>query len=669
MIGQRDRLAWQLQQCPGIGGDNSSIMSDENQSRRPHAPSDPDAVRSFLRLYSPFDAMSDEHLDALIDGLCERDYAAGDYIGPADDVAPERLYIIRTGRVFGGAARYAGGTTETACELGPGDCFPVGELVSGKGLHRAYEALEATTCLELASDDFRHLLRVSDAFHAFCTQRLSHMLDRLLAESGGAEVKGLGGGDTSLDIQLGERLRREPVSCDPDSSIRHALEAMERVHVGSMVVTDSDGRPVGVFTLHDLLRRVVLPETDLQQPIREVMSSDPVSLPSTAFAFEAAMLMAQNGIHHICVVDKGRLTGVISERDLFSLQRVGLVTLTKTIRRATSIDDLLPLQADIHRLVAQMIDQGIKVDQVMQIITLLNDHVCEQVIELCLAAHEEDLSDIRFCWLAFGSEGRREQTLKTDQDNGILFEPPPGSDPDAVRKRLLPVAETINQALDRCGYPLCPGEIMARNPDCCLSRAEWEQRFRRWIEQGTPEHLLKSAVFFDFRVIFGPDDEAEAMRETLLKQTERNSRFRKQMAANALRNRPPLGLIRDFVTRTHAGQRNMLDLKINGVTPFVDAARIFSLAYRLPATNTVDRLWQAVEAGGLARNDVEAWVIAYEIIQVLRTGQHQKQSRAGEELSNHVSPEELNDLDRKILKEAFREARKLQSKLTSDYQL
>lgn len=647
-------------------------MGDEqnNNPVKASAASDQDAVRAFLRQYAPFDDMADEHLSYLVSRLSTRVYARGEALTHPDRGPVDRLFIVRAGRVGGESPRADEQEAGNVWELRAGECFPVGALVTGKPARTVHRALEETTCLELEEGDFTHLLQVSEEFHAFCTRRLSTMLDQLLAQYQSQEVKGLGNGDTSLDIPLGERLRREPVTCREETTIKEALQAMDTRGVGSIIVTDDQLRPLGVFTLHDLLRRVALPEVPLSLPMREVMSPDPVSMPRSAFAFEAAMVMAQHGIHHVCVVDQGRLQGVISERDLFSLQRVGLVNLTRSIRKAASIEALVPMQANIHRLVGQMIDQGVKVGQIMQIITLLNDHIGERVIQLCLEEADDDLSDIHFCWLAFGSEGRQEQTLKTDQDNGILFLAPEGGpDADDLRARLLPVAQRINQALDRCGYPLCPGNIMAGNPECCLSLEEWRQRFKRWIDQGTPEHLLKAAIFFDYRVIFGPSEEAEGLRTWLLERTSRNSRFRKQMAANALRNRPPLGVIRDFVTHRHGEQRNVIDLKLNGVTPFTDAARLFSLAHRLPATNTVDRLEQAAEAGALVRGDVEAWIIAYHYIQVLRTRQHQEQAAAGKPLSNHVAPNELNELDKKILKEAFREARKLQSKLTSEYQL
>ncbi len=378
--------------------------------------------------------------------------------------------------------------------------------------------------------------------------------------------------------------------------------------------------------------------------------------------------MARAGIKHLVVIEDERLVGVISERDLFSMQRVGLVNLSKSITAAGSVSEVAARAGDIHLLVAQMVAQGVKVGQITQIITLLNDQIVERVIGIVLA-ESGGAPEIPFSWLAFGSEGRREQTLKTDQDNGILFEPPAGMDPDAARAVLMPIAERINLALAQCGFPLCTGGIMAMNADCCLSAEEWRARFGRWIDQGTPEHLLKASIYFDFRTIWGPKEPASELREWLIERAASNSRFRKQMAANALQNTPPLGFFRDFRLSGKGAESNTLDLKLNGVAPFIDAARILALAHRVPATNTVERLTDVARTGGLDAGDVAAWIDAYDYIRLLRMRTNDEQAAAGAALTNRIDPAKLNDLDRKILKEAFREAKRLQSKLALDYQL
>jgi hypothetical protein len=176
---------------------------------------------------------------------------------------------------------------------------------------------------------------------------------------------------------------------------------------------------------------------------------------------------------------------------------VGLVNLSRSITNAPDLETLIGLGRDVHRLIGQMLAQGASVAQLTQIITMLNDHVTRRVIELSIAEH--GAAKVGFTWLAFGSEGRHEQTLKTDQDNGIVFVPPKGSSAAQVREELLPLARVINEALAACGYPLCKGNVMASNPDCCLSVSEWEERFARWIDRGSPEDLLKASIYFDLR--------------------------------------------------------------------------------------------------------------------------------------------------------------------------
>jgi CBS domain-containing protein len=234
-----------------------------------------------------------------------------------------------------------------------------------------------------------------------------------------------------------------------------------------------------------------------------------------------------------------------------------------------------------------------------------------------------------------------------------------------MRALMLPFAKRINLALAECGFPLCNGEVMASNPKWCLSLDEWKQTFDNWIYHGAPMDLLHATIFFDFRALFGAKHLAEDLRAWLANEAPKNTRFLHQLAVNALKNRPPLGLVRDFVT----GDGHTLDLKLNGITPFVDAARIYSLAKQVSATNTVQRLREIAEPLNIKPHDAEAYCDAFQFIQLLRLRLHHDQTRLGEKLSNKIDPDSLNNLDQRILKEAFRQARKLQTKLGLDYQV
>jgi CBS domain-containing protein len=553
------------------------------------------AVQEFLRRHTPFDRMAQEDIEFLSARLRPIEFAQGDAITDPEAGPAEWFYVLQEGRIVGDEQGEDERISGNAWELVPGECFPVGALLDRRPVRNAQRADSEVRCLTMDRAAFDELRGRSPVFNEFCTSRLSSLLEQVNQQVQAQAVRDLGG-DTSLNVALGEKQLREPLTCSPDTPVRKALELMGKEKIGSMVVADAERRPIGIFTLKDLMNRVALKDVPLDTPIAEVMTSDPVTVSKGSFAFEAAMLMAHNGIHHLCVVDDQRLVGVISERDLFSMQRVGLVNLSKAIGRAETVAELSRLAKDIHQLVAQMIAQGVKVGQITQIITLLNDQILERILELAVA-NVQLPSGLSFTWLAFGSEGRQEQTLKTDQDNGMLFAAPQGMSPDDARRALFPLADRVNRDLDACGFTLCPGNIMARNPECCLSLEEWEKRFVRWIDQGTPEHLLKSSIFFDFRLLHGPAGPARALRDRLLERTARNSRFLKQMAANALRNAPPLGMFRDFRLSGSGDQSNTIDLKLNGVTPFIDAARIFALANRIPATNTQERTFRRRRCG------------------------------------------------------------------------
>ena len=621
----------------------------------------------FLRHHAPFDQMEPAHLEFLAKRLSLNFFPKDEVvIGPEDGPA-NRFFIIKQGRLQG-EQEQANGQAESRWELMAGECFPIGALLAQRPVRLVNRAIEDSFVFELSRDDFNTLRRQSPVFQDFCARRMANLLDQALR---GIQAKSAAdvSEQHSLNTPLRKLLKRAVICCSPDTPLQDALHTMHSEGVGSMVIVDEGHHPIGLITLHDLISRVVLPRLSLDAPIESVMTPRVVSLHADKPASEAALLMTRHGFRHLSIIDdEERLIGVISERDLFSLQRVGLVSLSQNIHRAETVDSLVELEPDIHHLVDQMIAQGASVDQLTQIITELNDLVTQRVIELILA-RQTDPSLPDFTWLAFGSEGRQEQTLKTDQDNGILFTVPEDENSEAIRQRLLPVAQQINEALARCGFPLCSGNIMAGNPECCLSLEEWQQRFAHWLEHGTPEHILKATIFFDFRSLYGDASGVKALRNWLAEKAADNSRFRRLMAENALQLRPPLGLIRDFVVSSGGDNDHTLDLKLHGITPFVDAARLLALAHGVKTTGTTRRLHQVADRGFLNQDDVAAWCEAYLYIQLIRMRAHHHQAEQGQELSNHFDPDTLNDLDRRILKEAFRQARKLQSRIALEYQL
>ena len=619
----------------------------------------------FLQKFPPFNQMDTAHLAFLVEHCQLRFYAEGDSIIKPSDGPVEHFYIVKQGRVHGERPHSARRGTETTFEITAGECFPLAALIGERATRTEHLAAEDTFCLLLAKHAFIKLFAVSNPLRDFALRGVSSLLDQVNQQVQLRAVETLGA-QYSLDTRLGELAMRQPIGCAPDTPVRDAVRLMHEQHVGSIVVLDPADKPLGIFTLRDL-RRVVADGVDLAQPISNLMTPRPFHLAPDASAFDAAIAMTERHIAHVCLVEHEKLCGVISERDLFSLQRVDLVHLARTIRHAGKVETLAGLRSDIRLLVDRMLAHGASSTQITHIVTLLNDHTVCRVIELTL----EDMGDpgIPFTWLCFGSEGRREQTLHTDQDNGILFEAESASESAAIRERLLPIAREINQRLAQCGFTLCKGNIMAGNPELCLSREEWSRRFAGFVLEATPENLLGSTIYFDLRAIWGPDEGCEQLREELLGRIANNSLFQRMMAENALRHRPPVGRFRDFVVARSGADKDTLDLKVQGLTPFVDGARLLALANGISAVGTLERLRALITKGVIEALDGAAYEEAYHFIQQTRMQQHQLQARDELPYSNRVDPDHLNHLDRRILRESFRQAQRLQSSLAMRYQL
>jgi CBS domain-containing protein len=619
----------------------------------------------FLRKYPPFNQMDSAQLAYLVEHCQLRFYAAGESIIKPADGPVQHFYIVKQGLVVGERPHSARRGSESTFAIASGECFPLAALLGERATRTEHLAGEDTFCLLLAKDAFVRLFAQSAPFRDFALRGVSSLLDQVNQQVQLRAAENLGA-QYSLDTSLRELAPQQPVACSADTPLREAVRRMHEQHVGSIVIVDETARPSGIFTLRDL-RRVVADGESLEQPISALMTQCPFHLSPDASAFDAALAMTERHIAHVCLVQDERLVGVVSERDLFSLQRVDLVHLARTIRHAGRIVTLVALRGDIRLLVERMLAHGASSTQITQLVTLLNDHCVCRVIELVL----EEMGDpgVPFGWLCFGSEGRREQTLHTDQDNGILFEATDAADAERIRQLLLPRARRINQLLAECGFSLCRGDIMAGNPQLCLSRQEWTRRFSTFVREATPESLLGSSIYFDLRLVWGPEEGCQQLRQQLLAEVADNSLFQRLLAANALHHRPPLGRLRDFVVARKGAEKDTLDLKEEGLTPFVDGARLLALAHGVGETSTLRRFAELVRLRVIDAQDGAAFEEAYQLIQQMRLQLHQQQAAQGLPFSNRLDPDSLNHLDRRILRESFRQAQRLQASLALRYQL
>ncbi|THT99668.1 CBS domain-containing protein [Lampropedia puyangensis] len=631
------------------------------------------ALLAFLRQYPPFDAMAQSHVLELLHSSRLVFFAQGQIVLGPDDGPVAHCYVLRQGAIVGKREPRPEmpEADDVAVHIHPGDGFPYGALLAERASRRTYTAQQDSFCLQLPQADFARLLERSVAFRQFALQGLSGLLGRIGLQMQAQAAQSFSGASL-LATPLAQLLGPHPVACAAQTTVRDAVACMEECHSTSIGVVDAQSHLLGIFTLRDLRALVAEPGADLAIPIADVMAADPKALASSATAFDATILMTQHHFGHVCVLDEhGRFKGVVSERDLLALQRVDVVQLARLIRRASSVEDLALVRGSITKLVADMLAQGGSAEQVLRLVTQLNDHTVERVIELML--HKYGDPGIEFGWIAFGSEARGEQTLLTDQDNGLIFQAQDQAQARVFQARLLPLAQAINQGLDACGLAWCKGNVMASNPDLCLADFQWASFMARMMRSGSPQDLLHAVIFLDARLVWGADAGFSQMRRQTIEILQHDSAFQRLMADLALQ-REPAGTSQ-WSQWTHklahalGKSEARLDLKTQALALFVDAIRILALAHGIDVASTVLRLRRLVEIGVLEPQRAQAYEHAFSYLQQLRLAHHQAQLQEGIPLDNALPLSSLNTLDQRVLRGVLLEAERLQQHLRVRYQL
>ncbi len=611
-----------------------------------------DAFRPSLVRHPPFTHMARPDVDFFIQASEQRYYAPGEVLVAPDHGPVEAIHFIREGAVTG----VRGAEAVQAFAYEAGDLFPLGAAVGHRPVTATYRATADTFTLVLPRAAMTDLAARSPAFADFLTRRVARFLElsrQELQKSFASQVLA----EQSLETPLGELAAKAPVTCAPETPLREALGEMVRRRIGSILVTDAEGGILGILTRYDVLGRVTLPGVPLDAPIRDVMVSPVHTLTATHTAQEAALLMSRHGIRHVPVTRDGRAIGIVSERDLFAMHRTSLKQVSTALRAAADVPALKAAAADIRRFARSLLGQGVHARQLTGLISHLNDVLTQRLLELLAPRHGVALDSL--CWLALGSEGRGEQTIATDQDNAVILAE---TATPADREAALALGRAVNQALADCGYPLCKGGIMAGEPACCLRLDEWRDRFLHWVAQGSPEDLLNASIYFDLRALAGDARLAQSLQATVLEATQATPRFLKQMALNALERPAPLNWL-GAIDVDAAGE---VDLKLQGTALYVDGARLYALQLGVAVTGTRDRL-EAVGPGlGVPPSEFQAWVAGFEFLQMLRL-RHQLESAAPSDAPNRIRLADLNDIDRRMLKESFHQARQLQQRLQLDY--
>ena len=630
----------------------------------------PEVVLEFLSHTLPFNELDADTLQKLAASCIIDFFPKGTVIFRQGQTQVQYFYLIQKGgvKIY---LKDGDGSITLKDFRGEGEYFGALPIIQGTNMANLnVETVEDTFCFLFSKEAFLDLIQSSPKVTHYFLRSMSEKLVKT-AYAQLRQHKIAPRTESALFLfsaQVGDIVKGAPKTIAATDSVQMAAARMAEQHIGSLLIHDQEEKIVGIITDRDLRTKVVAAGLDYQTPVSQIMATPLKTIPSHQVCFDAMLQMMRFSIHHLAVEQQGTIIGVITTHDIMLLQGTSPLYLFKEIGAQRTIEGLYPLARKIPAVIRTLIEEGAKANNITRMITVLNDHILDRL--LTLLVEKLGPPPLPFCWLVMGSEGRREQTFMTDQDNALLYADPENQAQAELAEAYFKIlGEKAIGHLVGCGYPLCPGEIMASNPKWRQPITGWRGYFDHWLHRPEPLEVLHSTIFFDFRAAYGDTTLAEGLRQYLVRIVPQQEIFLLHLAKNALEARPPLSFFKNLIVEKDGEHKNSLDLKTKGLVPFVDFARLFALKHGIPENNTLSRLQILHEDGHLSQELYSETVKAYEFLMQLRLI-HQLQMIEHElPPDNHLNPADLSELEKQTLKEAFEVVRRLQSHIRQEYRL
>ena len=459
---------------------------------------------------------------------------------------------------------------------------------------------------------------------------------------------------------------REHITCDMDIPVQEAASIMRRKDQNAIIVTkDTIQQPVGIVTDCDLRNRVVAREFNVNSPVFEIMSSPLIRIPDEALFYEAVLQIKGNSISHLVVEDRaGRIVGIFSNEDLLEVQRNSISYLIKEVSAAETVESLKKIHNKIPVLVKILLESGSRVRNITYLISTVTDAITHRLVEFAIEEMGEPPAE--FAFLALGSEGRREQTLVTDQDNAIVFEDVPNEKFAEVNRYFLYFGKKINLWLDKIGYQYCQGEVMAGNPQWCQPISRWKKYFSDWINQKSQDGILGVAVFFDFRIVYGSEKYADELRKHINKIIDGQALFFRLLANDVSKYNIPTDIFKENGPENGSGAPEAFNIK-NAISPLVDFIRVYSIQHHVGESNSLLRLEKMLRMNIIPEEEYHEIENIYSRMMEIRFRSHVNAILDNKSPDNMVTREELTVIEQTMIRKTFSEIIRYQQKILDDF--
>ncbi|MFZ5642183.1 MAG: DUF294 nucleotidyltransferase-like domain-containing protein [Bacillota bacterium] len=616
-----------------------------------------------LKYCVPFNVLNEDSLSGLAEIVDRREYKSGMYVFRQGEDSLKALFIIVSGMGEMVVADEAGQEIIVSyCRQY--DFFGETALLTDKPYVVSARASSDLTCLVIHREKIQELIANYPAFSGFFTSLLSERLRAQYQERASRQVYELSEKYRAplLRKRVSQIMTRSPVTCRKQVHVSSVAALMAENRISSVVVVDENLLPIGLLTEKDLVHKILTGSTrqieDLTAEL--VMDDQLVIIKETDFYNQALLKMVKHQVKHLVVMDGNLLTGILTIRDLIKASSTGSLWVADKIDASKNLDDLSRIGREAGSFLNALVAERATVPELFEIITEMHDRLTCRVIELCEA--EMTLKGygpppVDYCWVNMGSAGRKEQTLRTDQDNAIIF-----SGQDSEHRGYFQIlAARVVEELVKSGFDWCKGGTMASSPRWCRSLDVWKETVKVWSNRADPEDTASLAVLLDFRCVYGNKSLEGELRDFIFSIFGKPVRATHYLAEE-LQIRVPLTIFGGFATEKTGPKKNEINLKLI-CRHIISCVRLFAIKYGIPDTSTLDRLSAIAEKGILPGEDVDFIRNSFEFLMMLRIRENIKKANQGKEADNYINPYKLSKFEQSLIKNALSAITRLQ-KLT-----
>ena len=580
---------------------------------------------------APFDRLTPDEIEILRGSLDVAYFRPNETI-IAEGAAPEGLYIVIKGCV---EERAQG---ELMGLLGPKDFFDSRALVQGAGVS-AFIAREETLCSLAPRADLLRLINGNPRFGAFFYIDISRKLDALAQKDESSQIEPM------MRARVSELFLLPAALIDSDATIASAGRIMRDIDCNALLVRDGDR--TGIVTGMNLSKAVVLKGMTIDETVKGITQFEMITVEPDDFVSQALLLMTKHNKRRLVVKQGDEFVGILEDINLLSFFAGNSQLVVGRIDRATSLPDLGAAAAQISEQLRPLRRQGVKFEVVAEIVSDLNRRLFHKLFELLCPPEIQGNA----CLIVMGSEGRGEQTIRTDQDNGLILSGP------VDEAKLQTFREAFSGALANFGFPPCPGRVMVNNPLWSRTLDQYIADFSRWTTAPDEQSAMNVAIFYDAESVAGDSSLLLRAKKALVEKAADERVFLGRFARAIESFEPPIGLFNTL--KTAEGDGDALDLKKGGIFPIVHGVRSLAIERGLEETNTVKRLHKLGELGVLKPNFARELARALNYLMTLRLDAQLSAQMDSKASGSLLRPATLTSMDRDLLRDSFQVVKQL----------